>query len=269
MNDRVEISVEGGVADVRLVRADKMNAIDQRMFDAITEAGEVLRGDARVRAVVLSGQGRAFCAGLDRASFAAMIEAGSTAAMPAVASNLSQRTHGIANQPQHAAFLWRELRVPVIAALHGVVFGGGFQICLGADIRFAAPDTRLSIMEIRWGLVPDMGGTQLMQHLARDDVIRALTYSGRIFSAGEAMEYGFVTRVVDDPRAQALQLASEIAGRNPDAIGAAKRLFNAAAYLSAEEGLLMESAEQERLIGSPNQREAVLAELEQRSARFT
>ena len=165
--------------------------------------------------------------------------------------------------------MWRELPVPVIAALHGVVFGGGFQVSMGADIRYAAPGTRMSIMEIRWGLVPDMAGTQLMRHLARDDVIRELTYTGRIFTAEQAQEYGFVTRVVDDPYAQALELAREIAGKNPAAIRADKRMFNAANYLSVEAGLLMESEEQELVLGSPNQIEAVRAEIEKRPANFS
>ncbi len=272
MKDRVEISVSAGVADVRLVRADKMNALDNRMFGALAEAGQQLAGMKEVRAVVLSGEGRAFCAGLDMANFAGMLdpdkrarESQSTATDEA---GLSKRTRGIANDPQHAAWLWRELPVPVIAAVHGVAFGGGFQVCLGADIRYAAPGTRFSVMEIKWGLVPDMAGTQLMRGLARDDIIRELTYTGRIFSAEEALEYGFVTRIAEDPRALALATAGEIAARNPDAMRANKRLFNTAHDLSPAEGLLMESREQDRIIGTPNQMEAVMAELEKRPAVF-
>jgi enoyl-CoA hydratase/carnithine racemase len=152
--------------------------------------------------------------------------------------------------------------------VHGVAFGGGFQVCLGADIRYAAPGTRMSIMEIKWGLVPDMAGTQLMRHLARDDVIRELAYTGRVFTAEEALGYGFVTRVVEDPRALALETAEQIALRNPHAMRANKRLFNEANYLSAEAGLMMESQEQDMIIGKPNQIEAVMAELEKREPRF-
>ena len=272
MKDRVEISVSAGVADVRLVRADKMNALDNRMFAALAEAGERLAAMKEVRAIVLSGEGRAFCAGLDMANFAGMLDPEHSAPASKSADpdsgRLSRRTRGIANDPQHAAWLWRELPVPVIAAVHGVAFGGGFQVCLGADIRYAAPGTRFSVMEIKWGLVPDMAGTQLMRNLARDDIVRELTYTGRIFSAQEAVGYGFVTRIADDPLALALATARDIAARNPDAVRAGKRLLNAAHDLSPAQGLLMESREQDLIIGRPNQVEAVMAELEKRPAIF-
>ena len=271
MKDRIDISVEAGVADVRLVRSDKMNALDERMFSALAEAGQQLAAMKDVRVVVLSGEGRAFCAGLDMANFAGMLDPDKRqSGSPSQDSpdRLAPRTNGIANGPQYAAWVWRELPVPVIAAVHGVAFGGGFQVCLGADIRYAAPGTRFSIMEIKWGLVPDMAGTQLMRTLARDDVVRELTYTGRVFLAEEALEYGFVTRVCDDPYAQAMATAKEIAARNPDAMKANKRLFNAAHDLSPEQGLMMESEEQDRIIGSSNQIEAVMSELEKRPAVF-
>ena len=162
--------------------------------------------------------------------------------------------------------------VPVVghrAQFKSVPFGGGFQLALGADMRYVAPGTRMSVMEIKWGLVPDMAGTQLMRHLMRDDIVRELCYTGKIFSAEEGLEYGLVTKVVEDPLQHALATAREIAGKNPDAIRANKRLLNAANYLSAAEGLLMESDEQGRLIGSPNQVEAVMAQMEKRSANFS
>ena len=206
MKDRISITVEDGIADVRLVRGDKMNALDNKMFDAIEAAGKELAANPEVRVVVLSGEGRAFCAGLDMGNFAAMADNSEGGDGEHVASQkLAARTHGIANKPQHAAWMWRELKVPVIAALHGVALGGGFQLSLGADIRYAAPGTRMSVMEIKWGLVPDMAGTQIMRHLARDDVIRELTYTGRIFEAEEAQQLGFVTRVCDDPLAAAME----------------------------------------------------------------
>ncbi len=271
MKDRISITVEDGVADVRLIRSDKMNALDHKMFDAIEEAGMQLRADDSVRVVVLSGEGRAFCAGLDMGNFAAMAESGDggEGGEEHVASNkLETRTHGIANKPQHAAWMWRELPVPVIAAVHGVALGGGFQVALGADIRYAAPGTRMSVMEIKWGLVPDMAGTQIMRHLARDDVIRELTYTGRIFEAEEAQSLGFVTRVCDDPLAAAMDTARQIAGRNPDAIRADKQLLNDAAYLDREQGLILESRLQDAIIGKPNQIEAVMAEMEGRPAKY-
>ena len=200
-----------------------------------------------LRCVVLSGEGKAFCAGLDMASFAAMKQDGD--AVPGV-RDLTKRTHGIANRPQQCAWLWRELPVPVIAAVHGVAFGGGFQIALGADMRYATADTRFSVMEIKWGLVPDLAGTQLMRHLAREDVVRELTYTGRVFNGTEAQQFGFVTRVVDDPRAAALETAREIAGKSPDAMRAAKRLLNVAVATDAASGLMAEvgrAAEADRL----------------------
>jgi enoyl-CoA hydratase/carnithine racemase len=184
------------------------------------------------------------------------------------ARDLATRTHGIANRPQQCAWLWRELPVPVIAAVHGVALGGGFQIALGADIRYATADTRFSVMEIKWGLVPDLAGTQLMRHLAREDVVRELTYTGRIFSGEEAQLYGFVTRVVADPRAAAFETAKEIAAKSPDAIRAAKRLLNLAVATDARTGLIAESVEQQKLIGSPNQVEAVMSNLQKRAATY-
>jgi enoyl-CoA hydratase/carnithine racemase len=270
MKDRIDISVDAGVAHVRLIRSDKMNALDSKMFEAIIEAGEQLRSNAEVRVVVLSGEGKAFCAGLDMSNFAAMAGAGDDAGAGenVAASKLATRTHGIANRPQHAAWMWRELPVPVIAAVHGVALGGGFQVALGADIRYAAPGTRLSVMEIKWGLVPDMAGTQLMRHLAREDVVRELTYTGRIFSAEEALDYGLVTRICEDPLAEALETARQIAGRNPDAIRADKQLLNESRLLDAAAGLMLESELQDDIIGKPNQIEAVMAELEKRPPNF-
>ena len=264
MKDRVSIDLKDGVADVRLIRADKMNALDPAMFEGIIAAGAELATMKGLRCVVLSGEGKAFCAGLDMASFAAMKSDEGTS----VVRDLSRRTHGIANRPQQCAWLWRELPVPVIAAVHGVAFGGGFQIALGADMRYATADTRFSVMEIKWGLVPDLAGTQLMRHLAREDIVRELTYTGRIFSGEEAQRYGFVTRVVADPRAAAFETAHEIAAKSPDAIRAAKRLLNLAVTTDAKTGLIAESVEQQKLIGAPNQVEAVMSNLQKRAANY-
>lgn len=267
MEERVSISISEGVADVRLVRADKMNALDQAMFEALVAATERLSKDKSVRAVVLSGEGRAFCAGLDMGRFAAMKEKGGNGIPGGENRDLTKRTHGQANFPQQAVWGWRQLPVPVIAAVHGVAFGGGFQLSLGADMRFLSADARMSIMEIKWGLVPDMAGTPILASLVRDDILRDLTYTGRIFSAQEAMTYGLATRICDDPRASALEAAREIAGKSPDAIRAAKRLLN---NLSVDPGppLLAESVEQQKLIGSANQTEAVRANLEKRAPKF-
>jgi enoyl-CoA hydratase/carnithine racemase len=267
MEERVSISVSEGVADVRLVRADKMNALDQAMFDALVAATDRLSKDKSVRVVVLSGEGRAFCAGLDMGRFAAMKEKGGNGIPGGENRDLTARTHGQANFPQAAVWGWRQLPVPVIAAIHGVAFGGGFQLALGADMRFLSSDARMSVMEIKWGLVPDMAGTPILASLVRDDILRDLTYTGRIFSAQEAMAYGLATRICDDPRAVALEVAREIAAKSPDAIRAAKRLLN---NLSVDPGpaLLAESVEQQKLIGSANQTEAVRANLEKRAPKF-
>ena len=267
MEQRVAISISDGIADVRLVRADKMNALDAAMFEALVAATERLAHEKGVRVVVLSGEGRAFCAGLDMGRFAAMKESGGNGIAGGEKRDLTARTHGLANFPQQAVWGWRQLPMPVIAAIQGVAFGGGFQLALGADMRFLTPDARMSIMEIKWGLVPDMAGTPILASLVRDDILRELTYTGRIFSAQEALSYGLATRICDDPRAAALELAREIAGKSPDAIRACKRMLN---NLSVDPGpaLLAESVEQMKLMGSPNQQEAVRANLEKRAPRF-
>ncbi|MBX3621016.1 MAG: crotonase/enoyl-CoA hydratase family protein [Rhizobacter sp.] len=263
---RVRVSVdERGVAEVALVRADKMNAIDAAMFRAINEAIEQLRADPRVRAVVVHGEGRAFCAGLDMGRFAQM---GQGQTSGTLGTDLLARTHGLANDPQQVAWGWRELPVPVIAAVHGVAFGGGLQIALGADIRIVHPEAKLAVMEVKWGLVPDMAGCVLMTELVRADIVRELTYTGRIVSGVEAQQIGLATRVSDDPLADARALAAQIAGMSPDAIRAGKRLLKGASPVRAAEVLMAESVEQQALIGSPNQREAALAGLEKRVPVF-
>ena len=265
MDDRIRLSIANGVADVRLNRPHKLNALDPAMFVAIAEAGARLAADRSIRAVVLSGEGEAFCAGLDIERLVATTAGESILPF----ADLTQRTHGIANWAQHLVWLWRELPVPVIAAVHGIALGGGFQLALGADIRYLAPATRLGIVEAKWGLVPDMAGTQLMRHLAREDVVRELTYTARIFSADEALAYGFATRLAQDPREAALATARAIAERSPDAIRAAKRLLNLAAGCDAATGLAAETAEQKDLLGTPNHVEAVRANLERRTPHWS
>ncbi|WP_298674218.1 crotonase/enoyl-CoA hydratase family protein [uncultured Sphingomonas sp.] len=259
MEQRVTITVADGIADVRLNRADKMNALDPAMFAGLNEAIAKLGGMSGVRVAVLSGEGRAFCAGLDMSSMAG---GGS-------GTDLAARSHGLANAAQHVAWGWRELPMPVIAAVHGVAMGGGFQVLSGADIRIVHPATRMSIRETYWGLVPDMAGVALWRTLARDDVLRELTYTAREFSGAEALGYGFATRLDDDPRAAAMALAREIAGRNPDAVRASKRLYNVAADADAATVLRAESAEQIALMRSPNQVEAVRANMEKRAPVFS
>jgi enoyl-CoA hydratase/carnithine racemase len=256
-DERVSITVEDAIADVRLNRPDKLNAIDTAMFTALSEAPAAVAARGDVRVVVLSGNGRGFCAGLDLASLAG-----------GAPGSIQDRTHGIANMFQNAVWGWRSLAVPVIAAVHGVAFGGGLQVTLGADIRIVAPDAKLAVMEARWGLVPDMAGIALLRGLVRDDVARELTYTARQVSGTEAVELGLATRTADDPRAAALDLARQIAAGSPLAVRAAKRLFGLAQDAGAAEILLAESAEQERLLSGPDVREILTAQAGQRPPRF-
>ena len=260
-NDRVSIHLgEDGVAQVKLTRADKMNALDHEMFERIIEAGHALHGMKGVRVVVLSGEGRAFCAGLDLSNFARKPSPDEP--------DLTQRTHGNANRAQQAAMVWRKLPVPVIAAVHGVCFGGGLQIASGADIRVVHPDTRMAIMEMKWGLVPDMGGYALWRGLVRDDVMRELVYTNREFTGEEAKEYGLATHVDANPHAKATAIASEIANRNPHAIRAAKRLQAGMMEKDTDAILMDESVEQHAIMRSKNQVEAVMSGMEKRRPNF-
>lgn len=267
MQERVDITIENQIAHVRMVRSDKMNALDNDMMKALIAAGERLKDEAGLRAIVLSGEGRAFCAGLDMGNFSATADKADSDEK-LTRKPLVERTHGQANMPQKVACIWREIGVPVIAAAHGFTLGGGFQIFMGADIRFAAPGTKFSIMEIKWGLVPDMGTTHVMARLAREDILKELAMTGRIFEADEALDIGFLTRIHDDPVAHALDVAQQIAARNPEAIRGIKRLYNEPADRHLRETLILESEIQDEIIGGPNQIEAVMAEMEKREARF-
>ena len=258
--ERVTVEIADHVADVRLSRPDKRNALDMQMFYELVKAGEALAFDRDVRAIVLSGEGKSFCAGIDLRCLSELNS-------PDGHAQLLERSHGAANLFQRAALIWREMPVPVIAALHGSAFGAGLQIGLAADIRIAAPATSFSIMESRWGIVPDMGGTIVLQALARSDVIRELTYSARIFSAEEALQLGLLTQIAEDPRLVAMTLAREISARSPSAIRAAKRLFNAVTPVG-EAALVREAMEQILLLGGRDHREAARANLERRDPRF-
>jgi enoyl-CoA hydratase/carnithine racemase len=267
MSDRVSVQIEGHVADVRLARPDKMNALDAAMFQALIETGRRLAAEPRVRAVVLSGEGRAFCAGLDVSSFMGM--AGSAGGAANQGPGLLHRDGASpANHAQLAAWVWQELPMPVIAAVHGVAYGGGLQIALGADIRLVTPDAKLSVMEIKWGLVPDMSGTQTLRHLVRLDVAKELTFTGRVVSGTEAVALGLATRVSERPLEDALAMAREMASKSPAALRAGKQLLNASVLSSIEEGLRLEAKLQTSLIGKPEQVEAVKANLEKRAPRF-
>ncbi len=269
MSDRVSISVDVGIADIRLNRPDKLNALDPAMFSAIVEAGEGLKTDPSIRAVVLSGEGRAFCAGLDLASFQAMAGDEPAAGAGGGTRSLMSTDGRITHLAQQAAWVWQELDVPVIAALHGAVLGGGLQIALGADLRVVAPDAKLSVLEVRWGLIPDMTGTVMLPRLVGLDVAKDLVFSGRMVDGEEAARLGLATRLAEDPRAAALELAAELATKSPDALRHGKRLLNLSGTRPLAEQLLDERTTIASLIGSPNQVEATTAYFEKRAPRFT
>lgn len=259
--NRVKIIRRGAIAEVILNRPKKMNALDIDMFDAIIDAGQAVSEDKGVRVVVLRGEGEAFCAGLDLANFSPDPNA-------EINQNLIPRSHGIANKWQAAAWVWRDCPVPVIAAVHGVAYGGGLQIFSGADIKYVHPETKLSIMEMKWGIIPDMGGTQLWRHNVREDIIKELTFTHRVFSGVDAVQYGFGTFNSDDPIKSAMALATQIESKSPSAIVKAKKLINASSYLSESEGLLMESKEQQDIIRQENQLEAVFSKMQKRVANY-
>ena len=261
--DRVSITITDGVADVRLNRADKRNALDPAMFSGLVAAGERLKTEPGLRAVVLSGEGPDFCAGLDFAAFQAMRSGERISA----GVDLPPSTGPAKATGQRAAYVWTEVPVPVIAAITGHALGGGLQVALGADIRYVTPDAKLSVLEVKWGLIPDMTGTQLLPELVGRDVAKELTFTGRVVSGGEAVSLGLATRVEAAPRAAALELARSIAGRSPDAVRAAKRLLDLPSDRAA--GFAAEQEEITALIGSANQVEAVTAAFEKRSPRFT
>ncbi|WP_225009627.1 crotonase/enoyl-CoA hydratase family protein [Novosphingobium percolationis] len=260
-NDRVSITIDNHVAHVLLDRADKMNALDDAMFEALVAAGHHLHEERGVRAVVISGAGRAFCAGIDLSSL------GNTSRWDGE-NSLINRTHGNANRPQQAAMVWRKLPMPVIAAVHGVAFGGGLQVASGPDIRIVHPATRMAVMEVKWGLVPDMAGFALWRGNVRDDVLRELIYTHREFSGAEALDFGFATHVDENPLDRAMALAHEIAGKSPTAVRSSKSLCNRVPEMATDQVLMAESLAQIELMYSQNQMESVRAGMEKRAPEF-
>jgi enoyl-CoA hydratase/carnithine racemase len=257
---RVQVEISDHVATVTLNRADKHNALDVPMFDGILAAAERLRTESGVRAVVLHGAGPSFCSGLD--------VAGVMASSPDGTAITKRLDEPVPNYFQRTGYEWVRLPVPVIAAIHGNCLGGGLQIALGADVRIAAPDARLSVMEVKWGLIPDMSITRTLPRLVGIDVAKELTYTARVFSGEEAARLGVVTRCADDPLTAAQDLAAEIASRSPHAVRSAKRLYDVAWTASADETLALEAALQKELVGSPNQIAAVTAGFTKQPAEF-
>ena len=264
--DRVTISIEDGIADVRMNRSEKRNALDNAMFTSLAAAGEYLKTLSELRAVVLSGDGASFCAGLDFGSFQAMAQGSSGQGGSVNAGAMAEGR--ITHLAQQVCWVWQEVPVPVIAAVHGHALGGGMQIALGADIRIVHPDTQLSVREVHWGLIPDMTGTLMLSRLVRPDIVKDLVFSARVFSGAEGFELGVVTRLSKTPQADAMDLAQEIAGRSPDAVRGAKKLINLMANDGAAQQFAAEREVIGKLIGGVNQVEAVMSHFEKRPPKF-
>ncbi len=260
MAESVSLSVDAHVAHVELNRPTKYNALSFDMFGELAEVGDQVAADSSIRAVVLSGAGENFCAGIDTSIFAGEVD---------FRAALEPCAPSPANVFQRAAYVWREVPVPVICAVQGVAFGAGLQLALGADIRYAAPSATMSILEIKWGLVPDIALSVLARFVSPADKLRELAYTGRVLSAEEAMDAGLVTAVSDDPLGKAQETATAIAGRSPDAIRAMKRLFNEAWEMSTADSLRLEAELQIAVMGGQNQREAVAANMQKRPPNFT
>jgi enoyl-CoA hydratase/carnithine racemase len=259
--ERVALEIDDHVAVVTLTRPEKHNALDVAMFDAITAAAERVAVEPGVRVVVLHGEGPSFCSGLD--------VAGVMASQPSSDALMAPLREAVPNWFQRTAYRWLEVPVPVIAAIHGHCLGGGLQIAMAADVRFATADAKLSVLEVKWGLIPDMAITRTLPRLVRIDVAKELAFTGRVVSGLQALELGLVTHVVDDPLAAARELADEIAGRSPDAVRGMKRLFDESWTGSREETLRLEADIQLGLLGTPNQLEAVRAGMLKEPAQFT
>jgi enoyl-CoA hydratase/carnithine racemase len=267
--ERVRVDVDAGVAHVLLDRPEKKNALDGGMFDGLLAAARRLREDASVRAVVLSGAGDCFCSGLDFSSFGAMAEGSLDAESESVAEAARDLSRDGANRAQQIGWAWQELPVPVIAAVQGAAYGGGFHIALGADIRIVAPDARIAFVEITWGLVPDLSGTQALRRIVSLDVAKKLIFTGDPISGERAVALGLGTELSDRPLEDALALARTIARRSPEAVRAAKKLLNESGLVSLADGLANEFRASGALMGTPNQIEAIRARLERREPHFT
>ncbi|MDP1756089.1 MAG: crotonase/enoyl-CoA hydratase family protein [Pseudohongiella sp.] len=268
--NRVSISVKNGIADIRMTRIDKRNALDSEMFSALAAMGEYVKTLNDVRVVVFSGDGASFCAGLDFASFHAMAAGGSATGIKKDGQfNAGALVEGgLTHLAQQICWVWQQIPVPVIAAVHGHALGGGIQLALGSDIRFVHPDTQLSVREIHWGIIPDMTGTLTLSRLVRPDIAKELVFTGKIIDGREAFAIGLATHLSDEPYQAARALAVEIAARNPHAIRAAKHLLNLQANQGAAEQFEVERKMIFSLMGSANQKEAVAANFEKRDPVF-
>lgn len=250
-HNRVRVERRDEVAYVTLIRADKHNALDWDMFCGVIAAARSLKGDRTLRAVILQGEGASFCSGLDVPSFAKQPMKGLRIFLK----------YGVftTNIAQEIAWCWRRLPVPVIAVVQGRCYGGGLQLALAADLRYARPDAELSVMEVKWGLVPDMTGSVTLRELVSIDVAKELTMTGRTFDGHEAQRLNLVTAVSDDPIALAEAFVAQIKSRSPDAVAGAKALFDRSWMASVRKAFAIESRLQWRMFFTRNQRESVRA----------
>ena len=262
MGNTVKVDTDAHVANVTLHRPEKMNAVSLEMFARLGEIGDSIAADRSVRAVVLSGAGDCFCAGIDTAIFA-------NDGVGLDASAMAPQASSPANLFQRAAYVWREVPVPVICAIQGVAFGAGLQIALGADIRYATPAARFSIMEAKWGLIPDMAISVTARGVVPMDRIKELAYTAKVIDAVEALEMGLITAIHDDPLAAAEKTAHDIASRSPTAVRSMKQLFGKTTSATDSEALALEARLQLALLGGEHQREAVLAGMEKRTPNFS
>ncbi len=246
---RVLLNVKDSIAHVTLNRPEKHNGLDMQMFQELIATAKTIRKDKSIRAVIMSGNGASFCSGLD---FAAVSK---TPTM--IPKFFVKLPWGRDNTFQRVAHIWRDLPIPVIAAIHGNCFGGGMQIILACDYRIATPDSKMSILEMKWGLIPDMSGMVTLSRLTRVDIAQELTMTGRFFSGVEGAEYGLISKVSDDPMADAQALAQDMAKQSPDAIAATKYLFKKTWKKDTRGALLWERITQLRLLGRKNQRIAM------------
>lgn len=258
---RVIVDVRDGIAYVTMNRPDKLNGLDFAMFDGLVDAARRIRRDRSVRAVILQGAGRGFCAGLDFGSV--MTQRGRM--MRSFFKWGVKKT----NLYQEACWCWRELPVPVIAVVQGICYGGGMQIALAADMRIVAPDADCSIMEAKWGLVPDMSGSVTLRELLPMDLAMRLTMTGERFSGAQAQAWGLMSECSDTPLQRAEALASQIAARSPDSVAYTKALFHRSWSVGERRAFRIESALQLRLMLGRNHREAVSANMQKRPPQFS
>lgn len=266
MTNAVLVNYDNGIADVRINRPEKRNAINSDVIQGLLTAADEINANPQIRVVVLSGEGKGFCAGLDMANIGAMASGDLTT--DSVGNAYDDLSPAGANLVQRLGWVWQELPIPVIAAVHGGAMGGGLNVALGADIRIVDPNAKLGFVEIGFGLLPDMSGTQALCQLTHLDRVKELIFTGRKFTGAEAYQYGLATQLSDTPLDDALVMARTIANRSPDAIRAAKKLLNAIPHSSVREGLIAESNCSRELMGTENQLEAVMATFEKREANF-